>query len=368
MRPEPPADRPIRVLTVGMKPAVNEALAERDDLEVAALTQGETEQKQLGRLRILPYELRAKVSVAAARTVRDAVSDWRPDIVQTYGSRPLAHTTLAFTGRRERPPILSYRGVTSVPSRLRPDDWLTYLSPLVDAHACESAASRDGLVSGGVDPAKCFLAYNCLTRPPAVGVGRDALREFGLPDDAFVVAMVANFRRVKGGDLLLEAAKLLSDLPKAHFLLLGEVRDRRLERLANDPRIAPRVHLAGFRLNAMDLATAADLFVMPSRAEALCVALLEAMSCGVCPVVSDAGGMKEAVRDGVDGLVVPKGSSEALAWAIRRLHDDPTMRHAMGHSSAERFGEMFSRDVVAERFAKAYPELLGRREIRNRAA
>ncbi|QDT69177.1 N,N'-diacetylbacillosaminyl-diphospho-undecaprenol alpha-1,3-N-acetylgalactosaminyltransferase [Planctomycetes bacterium MalM25] len=358
MPPEPQAGRPIRVLTVGMKPAVNEALAERDDLEVAALTQGETEAKLQGRLRVLPYALRAKVSTAAARGVREAAAAWRPDVVQTYGSRPLAHTTLAFTGRRDRPPIVSYRGVTSVPSRLRLEDWITYLSPLVDAHACESAASRDGLMQGGVDPTKCFLAYNCLTRPPASGVGREALGEFDIPADATVVAMVANFRRVKGGDVLLEAARRLADLPNVYYLLLGEVRDRRLVSLANDPAIAPRVRLAGFRADAMDLATAADLFVMPSRAEALCVALLEAMSCGVCPIVSDAGGMKEAVRDGVDGLVVPKGSPEPLADAIRRLCQDPQERLAKGRSAADRFNAMFSREAVAERFARGYRELL----------
>lgn len=358
MRREPPTGRPIRVLTVGMKPAVNEALAERDDLEVAALTHGETSASQQGRLQVLPYTQRAKVSTAAARSVREAAADWRPDIVQTYGSRPLAHTTLAFAGRRDRPAIVSYRGVTSVPSRFRLEDWLTYLSPLVDAHACESAASRDGLVKGGVDPARCFLAYNCLTRPPAASLGRDALAEFDIPEDALVVAMVANFRRVKGGDLLLEAARRLADLPNLYYLLLGEVRDRRLKRLASDPAIAPRVRLAGFRLDAMDLATAADLFVMPSRAEALCVALLEAMSCGVCPIVSDAGGMKEAVRDGVDGLVVPKGSPEPLAEAIRRLHQRPDERRAMGQSATGRFNAMFSREVVAERFTQGYHDLL----------
>ncbi len=368
MPPEPPADRPIRVLTVGMKPAVNEALAERDDVEIAALTQGETAASQQGRLRVLPYALRSKVSTAAARGVREAVAEWRPDLVQTYGARPLAHTTLASTGRRERPPIVSYRGVTSVPSRLRLEDWLTYLSPLVDAHACESVASRDGLVKGGIDPTRCFLAYNCLTRPPARGVGREALGEFGIPEDAFVVAMVANFRRVKGGDLLLEAAQRLGDLPNTYYLLLGEVRDRRLERLANDPALAARVRLAGFRADAMDLATAADLFVMPSRAEALCVALLEAMSCGVCPVVSDAGGMKEAVRNGVDGLVVPKGSAGQLAEAIRRLHHDADLRHAMGRSATERFGAMFSREVIAERFVLGYRELLLRDRGTRRAA
>ncbi len=347
-------DSRLRILTVGMKPAVNEALAERDDLRVVAMTHGATEATDRGRLRVLPYHQRSKISRRCSADIREAIDAFRPDIVQTYGSRPLAHAVMALLGRRDRPKLFSYRGVTSRASRLRIEDWLTYLSPLVDAHACESQASMDGLLAGGVRRERCFLAYNCLTRPPKPAVSRAALAEFGIPEDAFVVASVANFRRVKGGDLLVEAAKRCVDLPSTHFLLLGEVRDKRINQLAADPSLAGRVHLAGFRSDAMDLASTADLFAMPSRAEALCVALLEAMSMGVCPIVSDAGGMKEAVRDGIDGVVVPAGSSEALSAAIRRLHSDRDLLASYGRSAAERFAAMFDRGVVADRFAAAY--------------
>lgn len=349
---------PLRVLTVAMKPAVNEALAQRDDLDVVAMTQGETTRTERGALRVFPYELRHKLSLKAARGVRRAIAETEPDVVQAYGSRGLAHTVIAMTGMKRRPLLVTYRGITSVPSRWRAEDWLTYLSPIIDAHACESQASMDGLLRAGVPRERCFITYNCLTRPPQPPKSRQALTALGVPPESFVVAMVANFRRVKGGDLLLEAARRCADLPNTHFLLLGEPRDPRLVRLAADPEIAPRVTLAGFRPDAMDLASAADLFVMPSRAEALCVALLEAMSLGVCPVVSDAGGMKEAVRHGVDGVVFPKGSPDALAEAIRSLQSAPGRREAYGRSARERFAEVFSGAAVAGRFAAGYQSLL----------
>lgn len=351
-------DRPLRVLTVGMKPAINEALAERGDLSVAALTQGETERAQQGDLLVLPYRLRSKLSMTAARGIREAIAETQPDLIQTYGSRPLAHTNLALAGRSKRPLLLSYRGIAAVPSRFRAENWLTYLSPLVDTHACESQACVDGLVGGGVPAERCFLAYNCLSWPIERPASRAALAEFDIPEDAFVVASVGNFRRVKGADILLEAAKLCVDLPNTYFLLLGEVRDPRVQRLAADPLLAPRVRLAGFRQGAMEIAAAADLFAMASRAEALCVALLEAMSLGLCPVVSDAGGMKEAVRDGVDGLVVPRKSPAALAEAIRSLHSNRPLVEQFGRSSIARHDAMFAREVVAERFASAYHGLL----------
>lgn len=353
-------DRPLRILTVGMKPAVNEALAARDDLWVAALTQGETERSQRGDLLVLPYELRSKLSPSAAKVIRKSISETKPDLIQTYGSRPLAHATLALAGMRQRPKLLSYRGVTSVPSRLRIEDWMTYLSPLIDAHACESQASMDGLIRAGIPAEKCFLAYNCLSwslNNPAPRA--DLAKEFDLPPDAFVVASVGNFRRVKGADILLQAAKRCLDLPNVYFLLLGQVRDKRVERLAADPALAPRVRLAGFRVGATELVASADVFAMASRAEALCVALLEAMSLGVCPVVSDAGGMKEAVRHGVDGLVFPKESPDDLANAIRTLHNDRGILQRLREATSVRFREMFSDEAVGGRFATAYHRLAG---------
>ncbi|MEN0111009.1 MAG: glycosyltransferase family 4 protein [Planctomycetota bacterium] len=345
---------PLRVLTVGMKTAVNEALAAREDLAVSALAQGVTERRTRGRLDEWPYELRPKISLRASSNVRAAIRTLRPDIVQTYGSRPLAQTIVALGLGAGRPKLLSYRGITSTPSRLRAEDWLTYLSPRVDAHACESLASRDGLVAGGVDAASCFIAYNCLTRRPAAAASREALDRWKIPRDAFVVVMVANMRPVKGADVLLEAAAHLTDLPNVYFLLMGEVRDRRVEQLAADPMIAPRVRLTGYFPGAMDVMSTADVFAAPSRAEALCVALLEAMSAGVCPVVSDAGGMKEAVRDGVDGLVVPREDPGGLAAAIRRLVADRDLLRRLAGSARERQSAEFSGERVAERFALAY--------------
>jgi glycosyltransferase involved in cell wall biosynthesis len=104
---------------------------------------------------------------------------------------------------------------------------------------------------------------------------------------------------------------------------------------------------------------AADLFVMPSRAEALCQALLEAMSHGICPIVSDAGGMKEVVRHGRDGLVVPTNDVAALARAIRELHGDSQRRECYGRSALNRFRGHYTAAHLAERVLAIYDRLLG---------
>jgi glycosyltransferase involved in cell wall biosynthesis len=180
-----------------------------------------------------------------------------------------------------------------------------------------------------------------------------------VPSDAFVVAMTANMRRVKGADVLLRAVLECGDLPNLHLVLVGQVLDPEVERLAHDPRLASRVHLVGFQQNASRFLPAADLFVMPSRAEALSIALLESMALGVCAIVSDAGGMKEAVRDGRDGVVFPSENVAALAQAIRRLHGDAALRRRLEESAKQRFQVEFTHGAVARRMAAIYHGVTG---------
>jgi glycosyltransferase involved in cell wall biosynthesis len=251
-------------------------------------------------------------------------------------------------------PIVSYRGITSVPRRWNPDQWTTYLSPRIAAHGCESMAVADALVAAGVDRDRCHVVHNCVGSPPAPLSRDDARRKLGIDRDAIVVMMVANMRRVKGADLLLRAATECLHLPRLHCLLVGRVLDPEVERLARQSQLENRVTLTGYRADAAELLGGADMFVMPSRAEALSVALLEAMACGVCPVVSNAGGMKEAVRHEQDGLVVPSEDVAALASAISTLYDDRERRNSFGRSAHERAAAQFSARAMATRLSQVY--------------
>ncbi len=177
-------------------------------------------------------------------------------------------------------------------------------------------------IRSGIAADRCWTVYNTLYSSVDRRPGRPALAQFDIPPDTFVVATVGTFRRVKGADLLLKAATECANLSDIYWLLIGKTIDPEIHRLAADPRIRDRVRLVGHRPDAAELVSGADLFVMPSRAEALCQALLEAMHQGVCPVVSDAGGMKEVVRHGVDGLVVAQECVHQLANAVRRLQTD----------------------------------------------
>lgn len=239
-----------------------------------------------------------------------------------------------------------------------PANHITFLSRRVRVHACESNAVADGLVSAGIPKAACRTVYNCVRVPhPLADSARADLRaRLGIPADAFLVGTIAQIRPVKGTDLLLKAGLECCDLADVRWLVIGSGRDKVVNRLARDARWDGRLQMAGQIDGAGGLAGVFDLFVMPSRHEGLCRALLEAMSWGVCPIVSDAGGMKEMVRHGIDGLVVPREDVTAIAQAIRLLHGRRDLAAALGSSARRRIEEICTPQMFADRVLAVHAE------------
>jgi glycosyltransferase involved in cell wall biosynthesis len=89
------------------------------------------------------------------------------------------------------------------------------------------------------------------------------------------------------------------------------------------------------------------------------LSVLEAMACGTPVVASDIGGIPEIVRSGVDGLLVPPGSADALAAAIRTLIADPDKADEMGSAARDRVAKEFSPVRHVESLVRTYELALG---------
>src|SRR6266516_134699 len=146
----------------------------------------------------------------------------------------------------------------------------------------------------------------------------------------------------KAQDVLLEAFACAGDEFKEWRLavvgegLLGDSLRAQAEALG----IAGRVDWHGFVRDPYHFYRAAHVFALPSRIEGMPNALLEAMSCGLPVVVSDASpGPLELVEDGVTGLVVPVNDPTKLAAALRRLGNDGVLRRRLGAGARERVAD-----------------------------
>lgn len=102
---------------------------------------------------------------------------------------------------------------------------------------------------------------------------------------------------------------------------------------------------------------AVDIVVLPSYREGLPRTLVEAAACGLPLITTDVPGCREVVSDGVDGLLVPMGDSEALAQAMARLQDDPAFARQLGDAARRKARAQFDERIVVERTMAVYAEL-----------
>ena len=215
----------------------------------------------------------------------------------------------------------------------------------VDKYLAISYAVRDVLIAAGVAGERVAVVHSGVD-PARFGPApaADVRGEFGLPADALLLGVVGHLDVRKGQrDFLAAAARIAPDFSGARFLLVGDGGDApALRDLAATLGIAERVIFAGFRTDVPAVLAALDVFVMPSHAEGLCTAAVEAMMAGLPVVATSAGGLPEVVEDGQTGLLVPPGAPEALAGAAAKLLADADLRRRLGERGRQRALERFS--------------------------
>ena len=190
-----------------------------------------------------------------------------------------------------------------------------------------------------------------------------AAARLGIPTDALLVGVVAQLIPRKGHRFLL---RVLPDLAKAHpklrVLIFGQgPLQAELDAEIAAMGLADLVRLVGFRDDLHQLLPCLDLLVHPATMEGLGVSLLQAASAGVPILASRAGGIPEAVREGVNGILVPPGDVPALGAALGHLLADTGLRRRLGEGGRDLMQREFSIDAMVIGNLNVYRELLGGR-------
>jgi glycosyltransferase involved in cell wall biosynthesis len=144
---------------------------------------------------------------------------------------------------------------------------------------------------------------------------------------------------MKGLPILIHAlARLGAGRPGLRLTIVGDGPERAaIEAQARSAGVEGLVLFAGYQSEAQvaEWLRQADVFVLPSFAEGVPVALMEAMAAGVPVVATDVGGVSELVENGVTGFLVPASALDPLIRRIETLLDDPGLRHRMGLAGRE---------------------------------
>lgn len=173
---------------------------------------------------------------------------------------------------------------------------------------------------------------------------------------------LGRLKQYKRVDLVIEGlARLAAEGIDARLRIGGDGDQRpALEALAKRLGVADRVSFLGFvpEEEKLELLQSSWIHVLTSPKEGWGITNMEAAACGTPSVASDAPGLRESVRHGETGLLVPHGDVDALVEALRALIRDPERRAAMS-AAARSFAEGYSWDASARRLEDVLDRVVG---------
>lgn len=228
-------------------------------------------------------------------------------------------------------------------------------------------------------PERVFAVHNAIDagvfRPDVPESAVRAMRErLGVSLQAPLIGYVARLSRWKDQATLLDAFALVrQEQPAARLALVGTNWDTApngqgsyldyLMRRVDALRLNESVTFAG-AVHAEEMPAfyaAIDVLAHPAIEEPFGLALVEAMACERPVVVVGAGGVPEIVRDGQDGLLVPRGEPAPMAEALLRLLRDAPLRERLGRAGRTRVLEAFTPECSAAAMLDVYHTVVNRR-------
>jgi glycosyltransferase involved in cell wall biosynthesis len=330
------------------------AALERLDIQISVLPEAGSRRYLrswlLRRGLMLPLSSEARSRIRAA----DMIHYQWPGHLLTYG---------VIARKTHKPAVLSLRGrqINIQPHMPGMESYAAALKralPTCSAYHCVSEDIMREAIAYGLDPQRAWVIR------PAVDT------EFFTPADTSPssprqrVAMVGAFIWRKGYEYALLAFQ--EALQSGADLLLtivgdGEERDR-VEYTIADLDLMDRVELRG-KLSPEGVRQTlreSHLFLHASLSEGIANVALEAMACGLPVISTDAGGMREAITNGVEGFLVPPRDTSCMAERLLSLSQDQETARQMGLQARERAVRDFNLRDQGCRFKEMYEKVLSR--------
>jgi glycosyltransferase involved in cell wall biosynthesis len=303
-------------------------------------------------------EKRGLLDIPAILTLRKLLASGRIDLVHAHNGRTALAAAVAGRLARKGSVVATqhfidpahagrvgllaglYRGVHRWVQR-ETDHYIAISRAVEDA-----MVAREGGLAG-----KVTVVPNGISAPETAALlpADEVRRDFGIPADGLLIVCAARLQKEKDVPTLVAAmGPVAEQFPNARCVIAGEGEEQAaLEEQIRAAGLGGQITLAGFRKDVLSLINAADVFVLPSRAEPFGLVLLEAMALGKPVVSTAAGGPLEIVKNGETGFLVPPGDSAALAGAIVGLLRDPELRGLAGEKGLLRFQQEFTARAMA---------------------
>ncbi len=160
-------------------------------------------------------------------------------------------------------------------------------------------------------------------------------------------------------ELLNAVSELKKTFPEIKLVIAGNGNLAELQTKANELGIGAHIELPGW-IKADEKRqelSRASIFALPSYAEGLPNAMLEAMSAGKAVVVTHVGGIPDVVKDGENGLLIPPADTQALTIALKTLLENKQLRDTLASNARKTIVEQHSCKILVDKLSALYEEL-----------
>lgn len=285
-------------------------------------------------IKVIPNHPGKRYDPEFIKFLREELEDGSYDILQLYNNKAISNGLRSAKNIDIK--VVIYRGASSNMSWLNPINYLKFFHPRADYVICNSEEIRQRFLAVPFyNPEKAitiFKGHNTEwyedTQP------HDIRKELGIDAEDLILVNVANNRKFKAIPDLMKAMKYIPSESKISLLVIGRDMDTpEIKRLRSESGNADKIHFLGFRKDSLNIVSACDIFILPSDGgESLTKSVVEAMSVGVVPVISDILGNKPLVDSGVNGFVFQKNNPRDMADKIMYAYKN---RHLLPELSKE---------------------------------
>lgn len=213
---------------------------------------------------------------------------------------------------------------------------------------------------GVADHRRCLVGNGVDTQAFRPGAGDPPAGCPFTPGEHWIVGTVGRMMTVKNQPLLARAfVRLLRERPdlrpRARLVMVGDgPLKAEVERVLGEAGLRELAWLPGARSDVAEQLRSFDVFALPSQAEGTSCTLQEAMSSARAVVATAVGGTPDLITPETDGLLVPSDDEAALAQALLRLHDDPSLAQRLGLAARRRAVAHFSLDSMVASYAALF--------------
>lgn len=263
-------------------------------------------------------------------TLTEALGDFKPDIVHSQHPFLIGDTALRIASKFNVPLVFTHHSLYEENVHYMPGneealkrfiiELSTGYANLADHVFAPSESVMRMMQERGVTTPIDVVPTGIYTEQFARGAGKAFRKKCNIPADVFVVGHVGRLAPEKNLEFMTRAvARFLKQEPKAHFLIGGTgPSEEAIKEIMAKAGVADRLHLAGM-LKGKDLVSAyhaMDVFVFASQSETQGLVVTEAMAAGIPVAAIDAPGVREVVKDNVNGRLLTHEDAEDLAAAL----------------------------------------------------